>query len=206
MPHGEEFSNTVLVKVNGTPLPDDVKPLLVGGYVDDSNNVPDLFLLRFSDEAGIVLQKADAEIGAKVELSLQSTSPAGPAVLLAGEVTAIEVDISEAGVHTVVRGLDASHRLFRGTRVEAYVNMTASDIVMKVAQRVGLAVRRSMRRPRCSTTPPRTTSTTGTSCAGSAPSTTGCSRCPTASCTSCRARLRPRPRVAAPAPATTRSS
>ena len=138
MPHGEEFSNTVLVKVNGTPLPDDVKPLLVGGYVDDSSNVPDLFVLRFSDEAGIVLQKAGAEIGAKVELSLQSTSPGGPAVLLAAEVTAIEVDISEAGVHTVVRGLDASHRLFRGTRIEAYVNMTASDIVRKVAQRVGL--------------------------------------------------------------------
>jgi phage protein D len=59
-------------------------------------------------------------------------------VLLNGEVTALEVDVSEAGVHTVVRGLDASHRLFRGTRVEAYVNMTASDIAKKVAGRAGL--------------------------------------------------------------------
>ena len=138
MPHGEEFSNTILVTVNGTPLPDDVKPLLVQGYVDDSTNVPDLFVLRFSDEAGTVLTKAQVEIGAKVELSLQSTAPGGPSVLLAGEVTAIEVEISEAGVHTVVRGLDGSHRLFRGTRVEAYVNMTASDIVQQVAQRAGL--------------------------------------------------------------------
>ena len=138
MPHGEEFSNTVLVKVDGTQLPDDVRPLLVAGYVDDSNHVPDLFLLRFSDEAGTVLAKAKLEIGAKVELSLKSTQPGGPGVLLAGEVTAIEVDVSEAGVFTIVRGLDASHRLFRGTRVEAYVNMTASDIVQKVAQRVGL--------------------------------------------------------------------
>ncbi len=138
MPHGEEFSNTVLVKVGGTPLPDDVTPLMVGGYVDDSTNVPDLFVLRFTDEAGTVLTKAGLEIGAKVELSLQSTSPGGPQVLLQGEVTAIEVEIGEAGVHTVVRGLDASHRLFRGTRVEAYVNMTASDIVQKVAQRAGL--------------------------------------------------------------------
>jgi len=138
MPHGEEFSNTVLVKVDGTPLPDDVRPLLVTGYVDDSTNVPDLFVLRFSDEAGVVLAKGKFEIGAKVELSLQSTQPGGPGVLLAGEVTAIEVDVSESGVFTVVRGLDASHRLFRGTRVEAYVNMTASDIVKKVAQRVGL--------------------------------------------------------------------
>ncbi len=138
MPHGEEFSNTILVKVDGAQLPDDVKPLLVTGYVDDSTHVPDLFLLRFSDESGTVLAKARFEIGAKVELSLQSTQPGGPGVLHAGEVTAIEVDVSEAGVFTVVRGLDASHRLFRGTRVEAYVNMTASDIVKKVAQRAGL--------------------------------------------------------------------
>jgi phage protein D/phage baseplate assembly protein gpV len=138
MPHGEEFSNTLLVKVDGTPLPDDVRPLLVNGYVDDSTNVPDLFVLRFSDEAGTVLAKGNVRIGSKVELSLQSTAPGGPAVLLEGEVTTLEVDVSEAGVHTVVRGLDASHRLFRGTRVEAYVNMTASDIVQKVAQRAGL--------------------------------------------------------------------
>jgi uncharacterized protein involved in type VI secretion and phage assembly len=56
-------------------------------------------------------------------------------------VTALDVEVSEKGVHTVVRGLDASHRLFRGTRVEAYVNMTASDIVQKVAQRAGLQCR-----------------------------------------------------------------
>jgi phage protein D len=136
--HGEEFSNTILVKVEGTALPDDVKPLLVHAYVDDSSNVPDLFVLRFSDEAGTVLTKAGIEIGKKVELSMQSTSPGGPQVLLAGEVTALEVEVSEAGVHTVVRGLDASHRLFRGTRVEAYVNMTASDIAKKVAGRAGL--------------------------------------------------------------------
>ncbi len=138
MAHGEEFSNTILVTVDGTPLPDDLKPLLVNGYVDDSTNVPDMFVLRFSDDGGTVLAKAKFKIGAKVELSLQSTAPDGHAVLLKGEVTALEVEVGEKGVHTVVRGLDASHRLFRGTRAEAYVNMTASDIVSKVAQRAGL--------------------------------------------------------------------
>ena len=78
MPHGEEFSNTILVTVDGTPLPDDIKPLLVNGYVDDSTNVPDMFVLRFSDDGGTVLAKARFKIGAKVELSLQSTAPGGP--------------------------------------------------------------------------------------------------------------------------------
>jgi phage protein D len=141
MPLGEEFSNTLLVKVNGTPLPSDLTPLLVNGYVDDSSNVPDLFVLRFNDEQGLVLTKAGIEIGAQVELALQATTPGGPDPLLVGEVTALEVEVTEAGMHTIVRGLDKSHRLFRGTRVEAYVNMTASDIVSKVAQRAGLEAR-----------------------------------------------------------------
>src|SRR5262245_41164751 len=138
MAHGEEFSNTILVTVDGTPLPDDIKPLLVNGFVDDSTNVPDMFVLRFSDAGGTVLSKAKFKIGAKVELSLQSTAPDGHVVLLTGEVTTLEVEVGEKGVHTVVRGLDMSHRLFRGTRAEAYVNMTASDIVKKVASRAGL--------------------------------------------------------------------
>ena len=65
MAHGEEFSNTILVTVDGTPLPDDLKPLLVSGYVDDSTNVPDLFVLRFTDDGGIVLAKGEFKIGAE---------------------------------------------------------------------------------------------------------------------------------------------
>lgn len=136
--HGEEFSNTLLVKVAGTPLPADVVPLLVGGYIDDSTNVPDLFVLRFNDVDGTVLTKANIKIGVPVELTVQTTSPGGPDPLLIGEVTALEVEVTQAGTHTIVRGLDKSHRLFRGIRVEAYVGMTASDIAKKVAQRAGL--------------------------------------------------------------------
>lgn len=141
MAHGEEFSNTLLVSVEGTPLPDDVRPQLVGGFVDDSTNVPDMFVLRFTDAGGVVLAKGGFAIGAKVELALQTTAPTGKQVLLKGEVTAIEVEVGEKGTYTVVRGLDASHRLFRGTRTEAFVNMTASDIVAKVAGRAGLPVK-----------------------------------------------------------------
>lgn len=138
--HGEEFSNTLLVKIGGAPLPADVVPLLVGGYVDDSTNVPDLFVLRFNDVDGTVLTKANIQIGSPVELTVQTTAPGGPDPLLIGEVTALEVEVTQAGTHTIVRGLDKSHRLFRGTRIAAYPNMTASDIVRQVAQRAGLQV------------------------------------------------------------------
>lgn len=138
MPHGEEFSNTLLVKVAGTPLPADVATQLVASCVDESTRVPDLFMLRFTDPGGTVLAKGGFEIGVRVELSVQNTAPGGPDPLLVGEVTALEAEVSEAGLHTIVRGLDLAHRLYRGTRVKAYVNMTASDIVQQVARDAGL--------------------------------------------------------------------
>ena len=60
--------------------------------------------------------------------------------LMTGEVTALEAEFDAGGTFTVLRGYDAAHRLFRGRRTEAYTQMTASDIALKVAQRAGLQV------------------------------------------------------------------
>jgi phage protein D len=142
VPHGEAVSSTLLISVKGAPLADDVAALLAGAYVDDSLHVPDLFVLRFRDEATSVLDKGGFAIGAVVALAVQSSGPGGPIPLIKGEVTALETEVGADGVHTVVRGLDRSHRLFRGRRVEAYLQVTAADVARKVAQRAGLAVGR----------------------------------------------------------------
>jgi uncharacterized protein involved in type VI secretion and phage assembly len=136
--HGEEFSNMLLVEVDGRLLPPDVAARLVASYVDDSSNVPDLFLLRFSDEYSTVLEKGGFSIGVPIKLSVQQSGPGGPVPLISGEVTALETEMDQQGLHTIVRGLDHSHRLFRGRRVEAYLQSTAADIVRKVAQRAGI--------------------------------------------------------------------
>ena len=48
---------------------------------------------------------------------------------MTGEVTALQSEFDTGGTFTVMRGYDAAHRLFRGRRTEAYMQMTASDIV-----------------------------------------------------------------------------
>jgi phage protein D len=136
--HGEETSNTFLVEVAGKPLPAEVAAVLTSAYVDDSLNVPDLFVLRFTDDGGQALTKGGFVIGVAVRVLVQASGPGGPVPLVSGEVTALETEVGVDGVHSVVRGLDHSHRLFRGRRVEAYVQMTPSDIAAKVATRAGL--------------------------------------------------------------------
>jgi phage protein D/phage baseplate assembly protein gpV len=138
----EQFANTILVDVDGTPLTADVTALLSYAHVDDSRDLPDAFVLRFRDPQRMVLAKARIGIGAQVRLRVQTSDPGGPVVLLTGEVTALERELDRTGTVTEVRGMDHSHRLFRGRRVAAYPNMTIADVMRAVAERAGLAAGR----------------------------------------------------------------
>ncbi|SEC79139.1 Uncharacterized conserved protein, implicated in type VI secretion and phage assembly [Amycolatopsis tolypomycina] len=134
----ETFTNTLVVEVESTPLPDDVKVMLSYAYVDDSRNLPDTFVLRFRDPGGVVLEKGKFKVGAKVKLKVQTSDPEKPQDLLFGEVTAVAIDLDPHGTFTEVRGYDHAHRLFRGRRVAAYPNMTIADVVRKVTQRANI--------------------------------------------------------------------
>jgi phage protein D/phage baseplate assembly protein gpV len=135
----EQFANSLLVDVAGSPLPADVFALLTHAYVDESRNLPDRFVLRFRDPARTVLKKGRFTIGAEVRLRVQTSDPGGPVPLMTGEITALECELDRTGSFAEVRGLDHAHRLFHGRRVAAYPNMTVSDIVKKVVQRAGMA-------------------------------------------------------------------
>ncbi|WP_018680472.1 VgrG-related protein [Actinokineospora enzanensis] len=134
----ESFANTLVVTVNGQPLAADVKPMLSTAYVDDSLNLPDTFVLRFRDPGGVALAKGGFTVGTPIELKVQTADPGGPQPLLTGEITAVGVDLDVTGTYAEVRGYDHAHRLFRGTRVAVYPDMTVADVVRRVATRAGL--------------------------------------------------------------------
>lgn len=134
----ESFANNLIVEVAGGPLPDDVKTLLSYAYVDDSRNLPDMFVLRFRDSGHVVLDKGKFTVGAEIKLKVQTSDPEAPQELLSGEVTAVAIDLDRIGTFTEVRGYDHAHRLFRGRRVAVYPGMSVADVVMKVTQRAGL--------------------------------------------------------------------
>lgn len=132
------------VTIDGSPLPDDAQRLLIAAAVDDSLRLPDAFTLRFRDSERLVIAKSGAKIGSKVVISVvvddRAGSGSGPQPLTEGEVTALEAESDPTGTFTVIRGYDASHRLFRGRQTHSYTQVTASDVVTRVAQRAGLAV------------------------------------------------------------------
>lgn len=131
-------ATALVVEFGGTPLPPKFANTLVEGYVDDSRTLPDLFLLRFRDPDRVLLEQTGLKIGGEARLLARAGGDSTPKPLLDGVVTALEVELDETGTFTVVRGLDESHRLFRGRRVASYQNMTLADICGQVAQRAGL--------------------------------------------------------------------
>ncbi|MFI1189104.1 VgrG-related protein [Streptomyces californicus] len=135
---GQGVSTALTVEFGGAPLPAKFVNTLVEGYVDDSRTLPDLFLLRFRDPDRVLLEQAGLKIGTEARLLARAGGDTAPKPLLEGVVTALEVELDDSGTFTVVRGLDESHRLFRGRRVASYQNMTLADICGQVAQRAGL--------------------------------------------------------------------
>ena len=79
-------------------------------------------------------------MGAKVEVTAEITlapnqSPI-TAKIFAGELVAIEPDFARDGVSSLtLRALDKSHRMFRGTRGQVYVNKSDSDIASEIARK-----------------------------------------------------------------------
>ena len=137
---GQQISSGFVITIDGSALPSDVEQLLVEAYVDDSRNLPDLFVLRFRDANRVVLSKAAVKVGSRIKIAVTSTGTQTPVPLISGEVTAVEADFDATGTFTLVRGYDLSHRLFRGRRAETYTQVTASDVAVKVARRAGLSV------------------------------------------------------------------
>lgn len=143
MADSQHSTNTLRIEVEDRPLAQELMPFLVMAIVDDSINLPDMFVLTFRDPDRQLLDRSGMAIGKRISISLVSTGTTEPERLLTNaEITALEAEYDPAGTLTVVRGFDKSHRLFRGRHTDSYRNATYSDIAKKVAQRTGLDVGR----------------------------------------------------------------
>lgn len=136
----QTHSNQFQISVNGTALPDTVAVDLVAAFVDDNLHAPDMFQLTFRDQYRSVLAEGHFQIAAKVSIKVFTPDyPAGE-LLIDGEVTALEAEYDPGGTFTTIRGLDASHKLFRGRITAVYKNATYSDVVRKVLGRASVPI------------------------------------------------------------------
>lgn len=138
---GRSFAAAPVVMAPGEiPAPWDRE--LVSCVVDENVGVPDTAVLTYNDADRDLLSSTGITIGTALKVYASTVQVGAKELLFSGEVTAVEMEVDTSGTFTVVRATSKAHRLFRGRRVEAFTNMSASAVVRKVARNAGLAVGR----------------------------------------------------------------
>lgn len=129
-------SSECTVLVMDMPLDPLVGGALVYAEVDSTMYVPSQLKLVFRGTPDEILLPGGLQLATPISVSASANDV--PTVLLTGEITAVEVEHANGETRTVVRGMDRSHRLMRGTQTMAYPEMTASDVVTMLLGEAGI--------------------------------------------------------------------
>ena len=132
----ETTSTQCEILVMEAPLDPLVNALLVSAEVDSTMFVPSQFKLVFRGSPDDVLLPGGLQLATPVTVT--ASDDGVPMPLITGEITAVEVEYAHGETLTIVRGMDLSHRLMRGTNTMAYPEMTASDVVTMLVGEAGI--------------------------------------------------------------------
>lgn len=140
---------SVYIKVNGSEIGDEVVTYLVGVEIDSRLLMPEMLTLSFIDSTNPenTFHKAfpliDGDVfplGATVEVEVGSQdNPRSTTTIFEGEITAVEPQFNESMEARIeVQAYDKSWRLFRESKMKAWLEVTDSDIAGSVASNAGM--------------------------------------------------------------------
>ncbi|MBC7809984.1 MAG: VgrG-related protein, partial [Burkholderiales bacterium] len=140
MPTNSYLLPLVAIKLNGSDLPEATIDALIDIEVDSSLDVPSMVVMRFRDDEVVLMESAAFDVGKSIEIAFSDpTSRNAFVTVFKGEVTAMEPEFTVEGtVAITLRGYDKSHRLHRGTKARAFIQVKDSDIASKIIGEVGL--------------------------------------------------------------------
>ena len=127
------------IKVNGTAIETLVLNALIEAVMDQHTHLPHMFTLRLHDPKQKLVDDGPFDLTKEVEISVIN-GEGNKVKLITGEITALEPEFQAGMVAVlVVRGYDKSHRLFRETKSEAFINTKDSDLAKQFAGSAGLS-------------------------------------------------------------------
>ncbi len=125
------------VKVNGQKIDEALQNLIIELVVDSNRHLPDMASIQFYAHDPTSIDDGTFTVGHSLEIAVAGES--GEQTLFKGEITAITPEFTDQGyIIITIRGYDKSHRLYRGKKTRAFMNMTDSAIVQQVVQEAGL--------------------------------------------------------------------
>src|SRR3954470_21769874 len=134
----KQHVGSVDIMVDGAALDPKYRALLSEVKVIDSLTLPDSALVRITDLKGENVDGNPLTVGAKLEIKFGGMEANATTSVFKGQITSVEPEFTPSGVTISARAYDKAHTLNRQRKTRTFQNMSASDMVKKVAGEAGL--------------------------------------------------------------------
>ena len=134
----------VKVIVAGAEVAPEIRNVLVEVRVRDTvAAVPDSAIVRITDPKGENIDSlmGTFQIGKDLHVEAAATGDRATTPIFKGQIVSLEPEFGRDGCVIAVRALDRAHTLQRARKVRTFQQVSASDIVRKVAQESGLTAK-----------------------------------------------------------------
>ncbi len=127
----------------GAQLDPKIRDTMLEVRVRDTLLLPSSATIRVADPKGDNIDTLfdTLGIGKDIEVKTSSTGATATKSIFKGQVVAFEPEFGAKGAEIVIRALDKGHKLQRQKKVRTFQQMSASDMVSKIARESGLQAR-----------------------------------------------------------------
>lgn len=136
----KEHVASMQVLINGAELDATFRTLLTEVKVIDSLTLPDMALVRITDQKGENIDSNPLQLGAKIEIKAGQMADRSTASIFKGQIAAVEPEFTPQGVVLSARAYDEAHKLNREKKTRTFQQMSASNMAQKVAGESGIAI------------------------------------------------------------------
>jgi phage protein D len=134
----KEKVGSVDVLVDGAALDQSFRDLLHEVKVVDSLTLPDMCLIRITDKHGDKIDTQPLQLGKMLEVKMGAQAARATTSVFKGQIASVEPEFTPTGCNIQIRAYDNSHKLNRERKTRTFQQMSASDMVQKVAREAGL--------------------------------------------------------------------
>lgn len=141
MPNEKVLTSQLQILVGGSEIGATVYDKMLEVVVDQNVFLPAMFTIHLRDDRDLgLIDDETFGLTKEVEIKLQDEFSGSFVTLIKGEITALEPKFREGMLaDLMVRGYDKSHRLYRETKSQIFLNAKDSDLASQIAGNAGLS-------------------------------------------------------------------
>jgi phage protein D len=126
------------ILVAGANLDPKWRDSMIEMKVVDSLTLPDMALVRLKDPTGDAVDSHPLQLGKDIEIKTSATGEPATTSIFKGQIAAVEPEFGQQGVVISIRAYDKAHKLNRQRKTRTFQQVSASDMIKKIAGESGL--------------------------------------------------------------------